>query len=67
MVMPLKNGMQVYVEAKKSRPDLKAIFITGYPADRYDLGGHDDADLHFLIKPVSPRQLLQKVREVLDS
>ena len=67
MVMPLKNGMQVYVEAKKSRPDLKAIFITGYPADRYDLGGHDDVDLHFLIKPVSPRQLLQKVREVLDS
>ena len=31
--MPKINGKGVYEEAKKIKPDIKALFSSGYPAD----------------------------------
>ena len=65
MIMPKKNGKEVYEEIRKLRADIKVIFTSGYTADKiFDEGRGKDVEL--LLKPVSPRDLLIKVREILD-
>jgi two-component system cell cycle sensor histidine kinase/response regulator CckA len=66
VVMPGKDGKEAYEEIKKVKPDIRVIFASGYPGeilhDKVDLG--DNAEL--ISKPVSPAELMRKVREVLD-
>jgi len=64
VMMPRKNGKEAYDEIKKIRSDIKVIFISGYSAaaTRELL----DEGLNYLAKPVSPRELLSKIRKVLD-
>jgi PAS domain S-box-containing protein len=66
MIMPKKNGIEVYEEIKKMRPDIKTIFSSGYTADRKDKDKMFEGGLDFIMKPVSPKDLLGKIREVLD-
>jgi DNA-binding response OmpR family regulator len=63
-MMPRKNGKEAYNVIKKIKSDIKVIFISGYSATatRELL----DEGLIFLAKPVSPRELLVKIREALD-
>jgi two-component system, cell cycle sensor histidine kinase and response regulator CckA len=65
VVMPRKNGQEAYQEICALRPDMKAIFISGYTADIIDKNGLADQGLHLVTKPLLPSQLLSKVREVL--
>jgi PAS domain S-box-containing protein len=67
MIMPKKNGKEVYDEIKKTRSDIKALFSSGYTADRIDKDSMLKEGFDFIMKPVSPRDLLRKIREVLDS
>jgi DNA-binding response OmpR family regulator len=64
VMMPRKNGKEAYDEIKKIRSDIKVIFISGYSAaaTRELL----DEGLNYLAKPVSPRELLSRIRKVLD-
>jgi two-component system, cell cycle sensor histidine kinase and response regulator CckA len=64
VMMPRQNGKEAYNEIKKIRNDIKVIFISGYSAaaTRELL----DEGLNYLAKPVSPRELLSKIRKVLD-
>jgi PAS domain S-box-containing protein len=66
VVMPKKNGKEVYEEIKKSTPEVKALFTSGYTADVIHKKGVLDEDLNFISKPVSPKELLKKVREIID-
>ena len=66
VIMPKKNGKEVYDEIKKLRPDIKAIFISGYSADIIHNKGILEEGLEFLSKPIFQETLLNKVREVLD-
>jgi PAS domain S-box-containing protein len=66
VVMPNKNGKEAYNEIKKMRPDIKAIFISGYTANIIHQKGLLDKELDFILKPVSPADLVRKVREVLN-
>jgi CheY-like chemotaxis protein len=66
VIMPKKNGREVFEEAKRSNPNVKVIFTSGYPADLIQKEGVLEKGLHFLSKPSSPQALLRKVREVLD-
>jgi hypothetical protein len=66
VIMPRKNGRVVYEEVKRTRPDVKALFTSGYPADLIQKEGVLEKGLNFLSKPSSPQALLRKVREVLD-
>lgn len=66
VIMPRRNGRDVYAAARAIRPDVKALFISGYSADIMNRDGILEANQHFLPKPVSPKTLLRTVREVLD-
>jgi CheY-like chemotaxis protein len=66
VIMPKKNGAEVYNEIKKIRPDIKVIFSSGYPGDVLTDKGIIKEKMNFLSKPISPHDLLSKVREVLD-
>ncbi len=66
VVMPKKNGKEVYEEIGKIRPGIKVIFTSGYTGDIVlDKGIRDDI-VDFIKKPLLPDELLLKVREVLD-
>jgi PAS domain S-box-containing protein len=66
VIMPKKNGKAVYDEVRKTRPEMKALFISGYAADVIHRHGILDEGLTFISKPVSLKTLLKEVREVLD-
>jgi hypothetical protein len=66
VVMPKKNGKEVYDEIVKIEPQIKALFISGYTADIIQKKGILEEGLNFIYKPVPMNVLLQKVREVLD-
>jgi CheY-like chemotaxis protein/two-component sensor histidine kinase len=66
VIMPKKNGREVFEEARRSNPNVKALFTSGYPADLIQKEGVLEKGLHFLSKPSSHQALLRKVREVLD-
>ncbi|MEW6109261.1 MAG: response regulator [Nitrospirota bacterium] len=66
MIMPKKNGKEVYEDIKKIRPDVKFLFASGYTADIIYNERILDEGMDLILKPVSPRDLLRKVREALD-
>jgi PAS domain S-box-containing protein len=66
VIMPGKNGKEVYDEIKKTAPGIRVLFTSGYTANTIQTRGLLDEGLHFVAKPVPPRQLLRRVREVLD-
>jgi hypothetical protein len=67
VIMPKKDGKVVYEEIKKVSPQMKVIFISGYATDILHKKGIIEEGINFLSKPMSPDELLMKVREVLDS
>jgi nitrogen-specific signal transduction histidine kinase/CheY-like chemotaxis protein len=66
VVMPRKNGKEVYQYVRKVRPDIKALFTSGYTADVIHEKGVLDEGLNFVSKPVAPTDLLRKLRDILD-
>jgi two-component system cell cycle sensor histidine kinase/response regulator CckA len=65
-VMPKKNGKAVYDEVSATTPHIKVIFTSGYTRDVVLDKGIEDKKFDFIPKPLSPRELLEKVRKVLD-
>ena len=66
VVMPKKNGREVYEAIQKLRPDIKVLFTSGYTADILPDKGIHEENLDFIPKPLTPGDLLNKVREMLD-
>ena len=66
IIMPKKNGKEMYLEIMKLRPDIKVIFTSGYTADIIHEKGFLDMGLDIVRKPITPAEFLQKMREVLD-
>ncbi len=66
VIMPKKNGKEVYDEICMNTPGIKTIFVSGYSADIIHKKRILEEGLHFISKPVSPGELLTKIREVLD-
>ena len=65
-VMPRKNGRQAYNEISRRDPSVKVLFTSGYTRDVILDKGIEAKELDFISKPISPLELLRKVREVLD-
>ncbi|HEX8949101.1 MAG TPA: ATP-binding protein [Dissulfurispiraceae bacterium] len=67
IIMPKKNGKEVYDELRKMSPGVKVLFTSGYTADIIHKKGILDEGLNFISKPVMPNELLRKIREVMDT
>jgi len=66
-IMPGMKGMDVYRKIHEINPHARVLFCSGYNLDM--IKGEDafDQNLHFIAKPFVPKQLLMKVREVLEN
>jgi two-component system cell cycle sensor histidine kinase/response regulator CckA len=67
VVMPEMDGPTLLREIRKTYPDLKFIFVSGYAEDAFARNLPADAKFGFLSKPFSLKQLAVAVREMLDS
>lgn len=67
VIMPKKNGRQIFDEAAKIRPDIKVVFMSGHTYDVIVNEGGLSEEIPLISKPLTPGELLVKVREVLDS
>ncbi len=65
VIMPNRNGREAYDEIKKIRPDIKVLFMSGYPADIIHKHEIVEKGFAYIEKPASPTKLLKKIREVL--
>ncbi len=67
VVMPGGNGRLLAEELRKTKPDLKVLYVSGYTDDAVLQRGVQLEEVAFLQKPYTPQSLAKKVREVLDS
>lgn len=67
VVMPQMDGPTLVSTVRASLPDLKVIFISGYAEDRLRQNLDVGAEVHFLPKPYSLKQLAAKVKDVLQA
>ncbi len=66
VVMPGLGGRELFERLAARKPDLKVVYMSGYPADAIFRQGLLDAQVRLVRKPFSPMALAQAVREVLD-
>jgi two-component system cell cycle sensor histidine kinase/response regulator CckA len=66
VVMPQMDGPTLVRTVRATRPDLKVVFISGYAEDRLRQNLDVGAEVHFLPKPYSLKQLATKVKDVLQ-
>jgi PAS domain S-box-containing protein len=66
VLMPNKGGREVAEEVMRRSPGTKVLFASGYPLDLLVNKNILLEDVNFFTKPIAPRDLLQKVRAVLD-
>ncbi len=66
VVMPRMDGPGLIREVRETHPDMKVIFISGYTEDSFRKRLDTDAEIHFLPKPFSLKQLASKVKEVMS-
>jgi DNA-binding NarL/FixJ family response regulator len=64
--MPGKNGRDAYDEISRIRPGIRVLFSSGYTGDVVISRGVRTESIDFVSKPLSPNELLIKVREMLD-
>ncbi len=61
------NGRQVADAARKTRPNLKVLFITGYAENAVVGNGHLDPGMQVMTKPFEIAAFSQKVRDMIDA
>lgn len=66
LVMPGMSGKDLADRLRKQQPQLKVLYMSGYPAEEIGRLGVLDDDLEFMAKPFSAEELLTKVRRALD-
>ncbi len=66
MIMPKRNGKEVSEVLRKVRPGIKILFTSGYTMDIVKNKELTASGIDFIHKPVLPKDLLRKVREILD-
>jgi PAS domain S-box-containing protein len=67
VIMPRKNGREVYSKISVFAPGIKALFLSGYTSDVMHQKGLLEQGFNFIMKPVPVNDLLRKIRSLLDS
>jgi len=66
VVMPRKTGSEMLEEIRRTDPDIRVIFISGYAADVMHLKGVTEQNVDIVTKPIRKNDLLRTIREALD-
>ncbi|TFH06257.1 MAG: response regulator [Spirochaetales bacterium] len=66
VVMPHLPGTKLIARLRVDDPDLKVLFLSGYPDKYADEAELTDVAHHFMQKPVDPREVVKRVRRILD-
>jgi two-component system cell cycle sensor histidine kinase/response regulator CckA len=67
VVMPGMDGPRLLEEARPYLKDARIVFISGFAQEEFSDTLSQDADISFLPKPFSLKQLAEKVKEELSS
>jgi CheY-like chemotaxis protein len=67
VVMPGMNGRDLALGLAATRPDMKVLYVSGYPDQSIVHQGLLAPGLAFLQKPFAPDALARKIREVLKT
>lgn len=67
VVMPEMDGPTLLKELRKTHPDIKIIFMSGYAEEAFKRTLEGDEDFAFLPKPFNLKQLAAKVKEILET
>ncbi len=65
VVMPEMDGPTLLTELRKTNPDMKIIFISGYAEEAFNKNLNEDEKFAFLPKPFSLKQLAAAVKDTL--
>ena len=66
VVMPEMDGPTLLKELRKTNPDMKVIFISGYAEDAFKKNLDDNEKFSFLPKPFSLKQLAEAVKDAME-
>ncbi len=66
VVMPQMSGRELVEELTAVHPELRVLYLSGYPDEALGRHGVIEAGVDLLTKPFSPLGLSRKVREILD-
>ena len=66
VVMPNMDGPTLVRAARRLRPEMRIIFMSGYAEDAFRRNDEKAEELHFLAKPFGLKQLVAKVKDVLS-
>jgi len=67
VIMPEMNGRELAERARKLRPELKCLLMSGYTADVMEHHGVVEGDLKVMGKPFTLEVLAERVRTALDA
>jgi CheY-like chemotaxis protein len=67
IIMPSIQGKEVYETAKRIKPDIKVIFVTGYDAEYIYKRKLLEKSSELISKSQIPKVLIRKVKELLDT
>ena len=67
VIMPGLDGPAWVREARRTRPEAKVVFVSGYAEDAFVGGDSGIPDASFLPKPFTLPELTQKVKEMLEA
>jgi CheY-like chemotaxis protein len=66
IILPRMTGIQLAARLRALRPEIRAVFMSGYAEERIlDQGGLDAREA-LVTKPIRPQDLLRAVRTALD-
>jgi PAS domain S-box-containing protein len=67
VVMPRMSGFELVERLTREMPRLKVLYLTGHSDEAVHRLEAPTGEHHILMKPFSPRELLERVREVIES
>jgi two-component system cell cycle sensor histidine kinase/response regulator CckA len=67
VIMPKMNGREAFDAIRYIDPNMRILFCSGYARDLIFSEGRLEEGMNYLPKPYTPKELLMKIREVLDN
>jgi DNA-binding NarL/FixJ family response regulator len=65
--MPETSGPELAKQLTQQQPEMKVLFMSGYADDSIFRHGLLDPQVAYVQKPLTPKMLSARVREVLDA